>query len=199
MSFEDFLPLFRLSFRDPAAAYRHLRALNLRPEASWIALAVSVLLSTLLAALSAAAQPEMMMPVLREMIAQPISFAMLQMAGLAIGTWLLTAFGRAAGGRGSFADLLLAMAWIELLFLASQAVQTVLQLVSPLLAGLFGLVATVIVVWISVQMIRTAHGFANAILVFFGIIATLIATVFLLSIVAAALGIVPEIPAEVLS
>ena len=197
MSFDDLIPLLRLSFRDPAGVYRRLRALDLPVSASWMALSVSVLLSTLLVAFAAMSRPEAMMPILLFMIARPLPFALMQLAGLAVGTWFLTVLGRAVGGRGRFADLLLGMAWIELLFLAAQVVQTVLVLVSPLLASLVGLAASILVVWVSVQIVKAAHGFSNAILVFFGMIVSFIVTILFLSVLAAALGLVPDIPAEV--
>jgi hypothetical protein len=199
MNFNDLIGLARLTFRNPAQAVRTLQALDLPLAARWMALAVSVLLSTVLMVLIIKARPDSVLPILRDVPMQPVAYVLLQLAALGIGSWLLTVMGRAVGGQADFADVLLVVAWIELLLLSAQTVQAVVLLVSPLLSSLLGLVATAAIAWVSVQLLRAVHGIANPLVVILGLVAAFMLTVFFLSILAAVFGLIPEIPAEVQS
>ncbi|WBU54126.1 Yip1 family protein [Paracoccus sp. SCSIO 75233] len=194
----DLVSLARNTFRAPDLAMRHLRALDLPLAARWMALILSVALSTLLTAMSLALFPAGIPLVLVLLVQSPIQFALLQLGGLAICVFLLSSLGRMLGGRGDFADSLLVVAWVQLLYVVIQAAQLVLMLVLPLVASLFGMVATVIMFWITVRLVRALHGFSNSFLVFLGLLAGILLAVFLLSFIAAVLGLIPEIPPELL-
>lgn len=196
MNFDDLIGLARLSFRDPAQAVRQLRALDLPLAARWMALTLAVVLSTVLMVLVIQARPDSVMPILRDVAAQPFAYVLLQLAALGIGSWLLTVMGRAVGGQADFADMILVVAWIELLMLSAQVVQAVVLMVSPLLSSLIGLAARLLIAWMSVQLIRAVHGIANPVLVILGLVAAFLLTAFVLSLIAAAFGLIPEIPAE---
>lgn len=199
MNFDDLIGLARLTFRNPAQAVRVLQSLDLPLSARWMVLAVSVLLSTVLMVLVIQARPDAVLPFLRDLPLQPVAYAVLQLAALGMGSWLLTVMGRAVGGQADFADVLLIVAWIEILMLVAQAVQGVVLMVSPLLSSLIGLVATVAIAWVSIQLLRAVHGIANPLVVILGVVGAFMLTVFVLSIIAAAFGLIPELPAEVQS
>lgn len=199
MNFDDLIGLARLTFRNPAQAVRALQALDLPLAARWMVLAVPVLLSTVLMVLVIRANPDAVMPILHDLPMQPVAYALLQLSAVGLSAWLLTVMGRAVGGEADFADVLLIVAWIQMLFLAAQTVQAVVLMVSPLLSSLIGLVTTLGIIWASVQLMRAVHGIANPLIVVLGMVASLMLTVSLLSIIAAAFGLIPEIPVEVQS
>lgn len=197
MNFDDLIGLARLTFRNPAQAVRVLQSLDLPLSARWMVLAVSVLLSTVLMVLVIQARPDAVLPFLRDLPMQPVAYVVLQLAALGMGAWLLTVMGRAVGGHADFADVLLIVAWIEILMLVAQTVQGVVLMVSPLLSSLIGLVATVAIAWVSIQLLRAVHGIANPLVVILGVVGAFMLTVFVLSIIAAVFGLIPELPAEV--
>ncbi len=127
----------------------------------------------------------------------PFTFAALQLGLTAVASLLLFSLGRAFGGRGEFPDALLLVAWIELLFLGAQIIQVVLLIV-PVISGLFGLAAIVVLIWVIVRMIQELHGFSNPFLVFLGLIVGSFLAVVIVTVIAAALGLMPDIPPEML-
>ncbi|TKW65786.1 MAG: hypothetical protein DI616_12970 [Paracoccus denitrificans] len=199
MTADDLIWLARLSFRNPGQAVRQLQALALPVSARWMALVISVVLSTVLMVVTIRIRPETVMPVLGEVANQPFAYAMLQLSFVAISAWLLTGMARAVGGRGDFGDVILVIAWIEFLLLIAQLLQLILLIVSPLLASLFGLASMIMITWVSVQLLRAVFGIANPLIVIMGLVAAFLLTAFLLSIIAAAFGLIPELPAEVSS
>ncbi|MDO5641119.1 MAG: Yip1 family protein [Paracoccus sp. (in: a-proteobacteria)] len=194
MRFDDLIGLARLSFLDPAQAVRRLRALDLPMSARWMVLALAVLLSTLLMVMIVNARPDGVLPLILDVARQPLLYVAMLYTALAIGAWVLTTLGRAMGGRAEFADILLIVAWIEMLLFSMQLVQSVILLVSPLLSALIGLVAMLLVAVASVRLIGVLHGFDNLLIVVVLIFISFIATVFLLSIVVTVLGIAPQLP-----
>ena len=199
MNFDDFIGLLRLTFRNPAQAVRALQALKLPLAARWMALVVTVILSTLLMILVINVKPDSVMPIIAGVVGQPIAYVILQLLGIAIASWLLTTLGRGVGGKADFPDVLLVITWIEVLLLSAQFVQSVALLISPLLSSLIGLVTTVMIVWAAIQLLRAVQGIANPLVVILGLVASFMVTVFILSVVAAAFGLIPELPAEVQS
>lgn len=81
--------------------------------------------------------------------------------------------------------------------LAVQALQIVVMLLFPLFGSMLGIAALLAMVWLSVQMVKELHGFRNAALVFLGMMGAGLLTLIVLSVLAGALGLMPDIPAEV--
>ncbi|MFV0291886.1 MAG: Yip1 family protein [Paracoccus sp. (in: a-proteobacteria)] len=198
MTFSDLIIILRNTFQTPAGAMRQLQALELPISARWMALLLAVSLSTLLSAIVVGLYPQAAHPVLGILMVQPVVFALLQLGGTTIGAGLLALLGRAFGGRGNFADSLLLVAWVELLFLVIQAVQVLLLLILPPLSSLLGVVAMIAMIWVMVRMVQELHGFSNAVLVLLGLIFGTFLAVLILSVLAAALGFMPDLPPEML-
>lgn len=195
MSFDDFKALIGLSFRDPQGAARALLGQGWPVQARWMALLAAVSVSALLAWLAAAlfAPPRDGTQVVM-LSQQPIVLAGMQMAAIVLAAGLMSGVGRMFGGQGRFEDALLLTVWIEVLLLVVQVVQLVLSLVLPSVAGMLGIAAMGLFLWLTVQFTKTLHGFTSTPKVALGLIGTAIAAGFVLSIVAAALGILPEMP-----
>ena len=196
MTFDDFKALVGLSFRDPQRAAQALMGQGWPVQARWMALLAAVSVSALLAwlagAMFAAPSDEDVQVVLLSQ--QPMVLAVMQMGAIVIAAGLMSGVGRMFGGQGRFEDALLLTVWIEVLLLLVQAAQIVLSLVLPSAAGLLGIMAMALFLWLTVQFTKALHGFSSTLKVTMGLIGTAIAAGFLLSILAAALGIMPEMP-----
>ncbi|MFC3627879.1 Yip1 family protein [Paracoccus angustae] len=196
MSFDDFKALVGLSFRDPQRAAQLLMGQDWPVQARWMALLAAVSVSALLAWLAGAmfaapAENDAQVVLLSR---QPMVLAVMQMVAILVAAGLMSGVGRMFGGRGRFEDALLLTVWIEVLLLLVQAAQIVLSLVLPSAAGMLGIAAMALFLWLTVQFTKALHGFRSSLKVMVGLIGTAIAAGFLLSILAAALGIMPEMP-----
>lgn len=194
MSFDDFRTLLALSLRNPERTAHLLIGQNWPLQARWMALLAAVSVSAVLAwlavAIFAPAAPEggpgMMLNY------QPMIFAAMQVGAIVLAAGLMAGVGRLFGGQGRFADALLLTVWIEVLLLLIQALQLVVALVLPVLAGLLGLAAMALFLWLTVYFTKALHGFRSTLKVVVGLVLTAIVTGFVLSLLAAAFGIMPE-------
>ena len=195
MNFDDLKALAGLSLRDPDRAVAALLGLGVPYSARWMGLVLTVSLSALLAWAGSALFPVTDGGPIGALVAQPISFAGMQLAGLVLAAGLMAGVGRLFGGKGNFPDALLLVVWIEFLLLIVQAVQVVLMLVFPAVASILGLLAVGLFLWLTVRFTRALHGFQSVALVALGMLGTMLVAGFILSFIAAAFGLIPEIPA----
>lgn len=194
MSFDDLKALLGLTFRDPEAAARLLLAQGWPVSARWMGLLVAVSVSAILSWASAqifplsAEDPAAILTLSHT----PLAMAGLQLGAIVLAAALMAGVGRMFGGRGSFEDALLLTVWIEIVLLVVQVVQVVLSLVLPPVAGMVGILAIVLFLWLTVQFTKALHGFSSALKVFLCLIATAFVAGFVLSFLAAAFGLFPE-------
>ncbi|AGT09112.1 YIP1 family protein [Paracoccus aminophilus] len=193
MTFTQIGELAVLTLREPARGFRALQGLGLPIAARWMLLVLAIALSALLAGVANWLFPTPITTPLTELVAQPWLLAAVQFVAMTATALLITFVGRLFGGRGSFEDALLVTAWIELLLVAVQAVQVVLMLVLPLLAGLFSLVAFALFFYLIVTLTKALHGFQNGFLVLLTMVGTLFVVGFALTFLALAMGIPPEV------
>ena len=196
MTFDDFRALVGLSFRDPQGAAHVLMRQGWPVPARWMALLAAVSVSAVLASLSAmlfgGAAPEGGEVVILSQ--QPMVLAMMQLVAIVLAAGLMAGVGRAFGGEGRFEDALLLTVWIEVLLLVVQVVQLAVSIVLPGVAGILGLAAIALFLWLTVQFTKALHGFRSSAKVALGLIGTAFVAGFVLSLIAAALGILPEMP-----
>lgn len=196
MTFDELKALIGLSFRDPAGAATVLLRQGWPIQARWMALIAAVSISAMLAWLAAAlfaapVQEDAQVVLLSQ---QPLVLAGMQLMAIVLAAGLMSGVGRMFGGQGRFEDALLLTVWIEVLLLVVQVVQLVLSLVLPSVAGLLGIAAMGLFLWLTVQFTKVLHGFRSTPKVAIGLIGTALAAGFILSIIAAAFGILPEMP-----
>ncbi len=185
--------LMVLTLREPALALRALRGLALPMSARWMALVLAVALSTLLASLSLMLFPiEGDSPISR-LLSQPVVLAAVQFAAMLVSALMMAQVGRLFGGRGDFADALLIVAWVELLLVGLQAVQVVVMLLLPSMASMLSMLAFGLFLYLAVTMTKALHGFTSTGKVVLGFVGSLFVLGFVLSLLAAAFGIVPEV------
>lgn len=125
----------------------------------------------------------------------PMSMAGVQVASAALGAFLLAEVGRVFGGKGRFPDALLAVGWIEAIMVACQVLQLLTTLVLPPLGALVGIASLLLAAYLMVGLTMAVHGFRNPLLVVMGILGTVMLASFLLSVLAATLGVLPGGPA----
>lgn len=196
MNFDDFKALVGLSVRDPQAAAHRLMGQGWPMQARWMALLAAVSVSGVLASVAAmlfsAPDPEGTQVMM--LSRQPIVLAAMQLGAIVLAAGLMSGVGRLFGGHGRFEDALLLTVWIEVLLLLVQAAQLVLSLILPGVAGILGLASIVLFLWLTVQFTKALHGFRSSAKVALGLIGTAFVAGFVLSLIAAALGILPEMP-----
>lgn len=182
-----------LTLRDPAAALRVLQGERLPMSARWMMLGLAVTLSTLLSTLSLLLFPVAPGDAMGELFSVPLTLAWVQFGTIALAALCMTVVGRLFGGRGEFPDALLAIGWIELILVGLQAMQLVLMLLMPASANLMFLIACALFLYLVVAMTKALHGFTSTPKVVVGFVGSLFVLGFVLSLIAAALGILPEV------
>ncbi|WP_157994763.1 YIP1 family protein [Paracoccus tegillarcae] len=190
--------LVGMTLRNPAQAARAILDVDYPLGVRWALAVLVVSLAAILASLTAAL---VTVPVDGEprpygwIVDQPLILAGLQMAAVVLSAGLMAGVGRMFGGDGTFEDALILVVWIEAVLLLVQLAQIVLLPIMPGLGALLGLAAAGMFFYLTVQFTKVLHGFRSGFKVFLGMVAAMFAFAFLLSFVAAAFGLLPEVPA----
>ena len=172
MKFGDLGELAVLTLRDPDAAMRILRGLELPMVARWMALFLAVVLSRMLGVVLLMLLPVSGNDPLAELLSDPMTMAGIEFFGMVLTAFLVTHIGRMFGGTGTFPDALLAVAWIELMLVALMAVQVLMLVLLPGTVDLLGMVAGALSIYLTVTMTKALHGFssvAKVAMVYFGL------------------------------
>lgn len=193
MSLASVADLMVLTLRRPAEAVARIRALNLPVPSRWMALVLAVSLSTLLAGGARLLFPTEPGDPISDLLASPLTLAVLQFGALVISAAAITVIGRAFGGQGQFDDALLLLAWIELILVGTQAMQLVLLLVMPASGVLMSLIAFALSIYLIIAVTKALHGFHSTAKVAVGFIGGVFLVGSILSLIAAATGILPEV------
>jgi hypothetical protein len=180
MSFRDLVQTGRLTLQKPREGARMVMNWPLAVGELWLVLALTAVVSALLAELLVTQTPEGVDPVLAMMMSSPIWFAAIQFGGLAILTTLIFWIGRKFGGRGSFAGALALIGWLQSILVVVQVAQIVALFVLPPFALVISLISLVLFLWLLTSFIAELHGFkslgwtfAGMIGAFFGMTVTL--------------------------
>ncbi len=186
------IDLIGVSVRDPGAAIAALKGLGVGRRESWLtiflAASVGAIMSWLLMRTLPGAEAGM-----DRLASQPMGMALLQVGAAALFAALVDRVGRLFGGTGRFDDALLVTAWIEVAMLVVQIPQILISIALPAIGGILSLLSFALYFVLAVQLIRAVHGFRNPLLVALGIVGTVFVAGFALSLLAASLGIMPEV------
>ncbi|MFT4015043.1 MAG: YIP1 family protein [Paracoccus sp. (in: a-proteobacteria)] len=185
--------LMVLTLRDPALAVQAMRRVDPPVPARWMVLALAVCFSTLLAGLARVIFPLSGGDPLSQILSRPWALAAVQFAALVISAGAVTVIGRAFGGKGRFDEALLLIAWVELILVGLQAVQLLFLLVFPASGSIMSMLAFALSIYLTVSLTKALHGFRSTPKVALGFIGGIFVVGFLLSILAAAFGILPEV------
>ena len=153
----------RLTVTNPRAGARRIIAMDLPLSARWLAFWLMAVLTAILTHLSLGLLPAADREMLAGMMESPLRSAVLQ-AGLLLATvWLVCRVGRMRGGKGSFADTLVLLTWLQFLMLSLQLVQLVLQVLVPPLAVPVNVAAFGLFLWLLTNFVAELHGFRSLI------------------------------------
>lgn len=162
-------PLFELAVRtvkDPRSAAMQLAGLNIARRHLWLALALAVVLNTIVYQISLVlAPPNVVLPAL---FTSPLLFAVVIGAGLIISIFSLTYAGRFLGGTGELNVIMTLLIWLQFLRFALQLVAFVLAPFIPGLAGVLVFAASLYGIWLLLQFIDVGHGL-NSLATAFGV------------------------------
>lgn len=184
------------TIRNPLVTWEQLRQLRLTVTEAWMLVIITSALAAILAWIGTLLLPASaeVGGALGALSRSPISMAGVQLGAATLAAFLMAEVGRIFGGKGRFAEALLAVGWIEAIMIVLQAFQLVLTVILPPLGALVGLATVVIAAYLVVAMTMAVHGFRNPLFVVLGIIATVMLVSFLMTMVAASLGLMPEVP-----
>ncbi|APX88732.1 hypothetical protein BV394_02455 [Brevirhabdus pacifica] len=172
---------------DPKGVAHRLMGLGLPRPVLWQAVTLVVVLSVMLAQVTAFLAPMAMG--MEAMLGGPLVLGVIQI-GLTVLMILGTFYiGRGFGGTGTLDDTILLIAWLQVVMILLQVVQTVLLVVLPPLAAVVGVAGLVIFVWIYINFVAALHGFASLGLVFAGAVVSLLGGLFGLSLILTLIGI----------
>jgi Yip1 domain len=172
--------LAKLTLQDPRQAARALLAEGIPMPARTAGLLLVAVLSALLTSLQFRNGAADLDPVTALILASPFRAAVVQWLFLALSVFLIHRVGRAAGGTGSLPDALLIVVWLQILMLGLQLLQLAVSFVSPPLGGIIGLASFALFFWLMTAFIAELHGFASRGAVFAGMLATMLATGFVI-------------------
>ena len=175
--------LVGLSLRDPRGALRALQAEQVPLAARSAGLLLMAVLSTILLQAGFVLAPPGPDPVAIFLAQSPFQTAVVQWLVLLLSAALIYRVGRAFDGKGSLADSILVVVWLQLIMLGVQLVQLVAFILVPPLGGLLGLMGFGLFLWLSVNFIAELHGFRSLGLVFLGLILTTLAAVIAVAMV----------------
>lgn len=183
--------LARQSLTDPEQGGRAVLALNPTLHARWLALAAAVVLGVVVAAL---------MPLVAGRMDQaipPFGAAALQAVVNLLAVVLMTQVGRMFGGNGRFADAVLLVAWLQALMIVVQGVQLVVLVLLPGLAGIVTILAIALFFWLLTGFVQALHGFRSRLMVLFGVLGSMFAAAFVVSLVLILVGFDPRAMTDV--
>ncbi|WP_299843821.1 Yip1 family protein [uncultured Roseovarius sp.] len=160
----DFKGLIRQSLFAPADAARLLLSLQLPRQWLWMALALMSVLNSIVYSigirLSAPTDPTAM-AMIPPLFQSPLLFTIFLFGGLVITVFTLTWVGQSMGGKAQLSDILVVIAWMQVLRLLFQVAVTVMGILSAQLSAMFVLAGSFWGIYILTGFLNTAHDFGN--------------------------------------
>lgn len=183
LTLASLLQLARFTVQSPREGARMVMQANLPMPARWVALALMAVVSSVVAHLSMGLMPAEAQAQMGGMMASPISTAILQAGLMVVSVHAVFWIGRWRGGKGSFADALILVGWLQFILLILQVVQIAAQVILPPVSNLIGFASIGIFLWLLSNFIAELHGFRSVFMTMLGVLATLFAAGFVLSFV----------------
>lgn len=186
LTFATVTALMRETLTAPRATAARIMAMNPPDDARWLGFVIVVVLSVLVGQVSILVLGEggfggsmIFMAVFQTMI----------LLGLVVA---VQGIGRLAGGKGTFPDALLLLAWLQFVMIAVQILQLVAMVLVPLLFGFATMLALAVFMWLLVNFTMALHGFTSAVKVVVGTVFSFFGLAVVLAIVLSVLGLGPQ-------
>ncbi|NNU80741.1 YIP1 family protein [Halovulum dunhuangense] len=193
MTLPDLRQLVAESLTQPRSAARRILGVPIEPRVAVSVAALAIIAGTLMGALSRVLLPGVGNALSESLLGAPLVATALQFLFYFFTAWLVTALGRAMGGQGNLIDGLKLIAWLQVVMAVIQAVQIVVALILPFIAGLIGMASLIWFFWALAAFTAELHGFRRTSLVLVMIFISLFGLAMVLGIVLALLGVqLPE-------
>jgi len=181
--------LARLTLTDPrAAGAALLTAVPVRDVLLQMAVVV-VVVGVILTWIATALFPAPQNPMISDLMANPVLFAIIQLMMLMLSVFAIFLIGRLFGGIGSFEQTLYLSVWVQFYMLLIQAALIPVTLVVGALPLTLNLGLYFYFVWLMVNFIAVLHGFKSLWKVFAGLIAASFALSFVVLFLLGVIGI----------
>jgi hypothetical protein len=159
MTWQELQRLAITSLKDPADAARTLLAMQLPTRVLWDLLVLVAIGNTILFYFSNLFFPGPS-PLLA-MFTAPFVYFLVVSGGLALMAVSICWTGRFMGGKGTLADILVLIVWMQMLRLLVQAVVLVLMFVMPVLSALLVLAVALVGIYVLLHFINQAHRYGS--------------------------------------
>ena len=184
------LGLARHSVTDPRGGARRLMDLHLTMPVRWSAFLLIVVLSAVVAHVSVRLLTEAERASVPGLLPGPFGIAVIQAAMLFIAAVLVFQLGRSQGGKGSFADALILIVWLQAVLLGLQVLQVAAHLLAPVVGGdmaqilgdIIGVLGLGLTFWLLTGFIAELHQFRSLGRVFLAVIGVSLAIAVFLSV-----------------
>lgn len=183
LSPQSLLRATRDTLANPAGAARYIMGLGLDVGQGLMALGLTAVCATLLTAVMQAFMGPIEDPAMQEMFDRPFFLALSQFGLMVLGAFLMWRVGRMFGGKGSFAQSLALVAWLEVVLILLQLAEVVVLLVLPILALPVGLASVFAFFYLLTHFTAALNGFGSLTRTFFAILGTAIAVLVLATLV----------------
>ncbi|MBQ1202534.1 MAG: YIP1 family protein [Loktanella sp.] len=177
--------------KDPAAAARQVLPWQVGLPNLWSALLLVAVLNVLMLALLQAVSPVPVVLQEQGFVLTPFSYAAIIVTFLFLMVYTLYHIGRMLGGVGTIEDSLKVIILFQAVSVSLEAVQVVLVMISPLIAGYFGIISVVILVRCVMNFVNVMHRFESIGKTLVVMVLALIATAMIAGIVLSVLGVAP--------
>ena len=175
--------------KNPREGASEVLALGIPREALWTIVALVVVISVILA------EATVFVAGMRAGIAEgsaqigPFGGAAILLALLIAMAAAVHLVGRAMGGKGSFPEAVLLIAWMQFILDCVQVLQILALLILPSVAGILFIVGVALSLWLLTNFVAVLHGFRSLAQVFVMILVTTFAIAFFLSLALTFLGV----------
>lgn len=185
LSLPHLLSMARFTLQSPRQGARMVMKADVPVPARWIALVLAAILSALLAHVSFGLMPAEVRAQMGQSMQNPVGTAAFQAVLMLVVAHLMQWVGRWFGGKGSFADALMLMVWLQFILLVLQAIQIIVQVVLPPLTDVVAMLSVVIFLWLVTNFIAELHGFSSVGKTFLGVLGVMLALGFALALLLA--------------
>ncbi len=182
LSLRNLLMMARFTVQRPRDGARMVMASGIPMPARWLALVLMAVVSSVLAHLAFGLMPAETRASMEEAMSSPIGTALLQFVLMVISVQAVFWVGRWRGGKGTFADAMLLMVWLQFILVVLQVIQIVVQVLLPPVADVIGLASVGLFMWLISNFVAELHGFASVGKTFLGVLATLLVAGFALAV-----------------
>lgn len=183
LSLSHLFSMARFTVQKPREGARMVMQADVPTGARWVALALTAVLSALLAHISFSLLPADELATVPESALSPIVTAVIQAVIMVLSVVLIHWVGKLFKGTGSFDDGLILLVWLQFIVLFLQVLQILVQIAFPsVFSNVIGILSLVLFLWLLINFIAELHGFRSVLLTAVGFMGALFIFAFILAL-----------------